>query len=254
MSADDLARFKEHPPLPGETVNFKPRDLSPEEVNGLPEDLRSRYNDRQKDATAWDHHTGFSDRKVIDYSKPENVKKYGPMYVPEDPSKPVKAAEFWKDPADNRVYVRYQTENGDWSAPKRQASDLDTVTHSGGTTMTDAKSMELQYKQSGGQIGEGDTPAWLNGMLKQEKGNYVLQDPKMKDSLYKALDALHKADGEPVIEQTLDGLMVKTADYSTDLARGKQAAAAMDKLPPDKGGWTPEQRQALVGKGLLPPK
>jgi hypothetical protein len=175
------------------------------------------------------------------------------MYVPEDPSKPVKAAEFWKDPADNRVYVRYQTEDGAWSPPKRQASDLDTVTHSGGDTMSYDKSRELQYKQSGGQIGEGDTPAWLNSMLKKQGDEFVLQDPKMKDSLYKALDALHKADGEAVVEQTLDGLVVKTADYSADLAKGQQAAAAMD-IPTAQGGWTPEQRAALVGKGLLPPK
>lgn len=250
MSADDLRRFQDNPPLPGETVNYKPRALSAEEVQALPPELQSRYNDRMKDATAWDKHTGYDARKSIDYNDPAVRAKYGEMFVPEDPSAPVKAAEFWKDPTDNRVYVRYQTKDGTWSAPRRQASDVDTVTHGGGDQLTYEQSRDLQYKQSGGQIGEGDTPAWLNSMLEPSGSSYALKDPAMKDSLYKALDALHKADGEQVIEQTLDGYYLKTADYSADLLKGKQAAAAADAA----GLWTEAQRNALVGKGLLPPR
>jgi hypothetical protein len=135
-----------------------------------------------------------------------------------------------------------------WSAPRRQASDLDTVTHSGGDVMDYETSRDLQYKQSGGQLGEGDTPAWLNSMLEPTgSGTYELTDPAMKDSLFKALDALHKADGQQVVEQTLDGYFLKTADYSADLTKGRQAAAAADAA----GLWTPEQRQILVNKGLL---
>jgi hypothetical protein len=247
MSAEDLARFKDHPPLPGETVNFTPRELSPDELSKLPDSVQARYNDRMKDATAWADHTGFGDRKLVDYSKPGTVEKYGKMYVPEDPSQPVKAAEFWKDPNDNRIYVRYQTEDGVWSAPKRQASDIDTVTHSGGEKLTYEQSRDLQYKQSMGQIGEGDTPMWARSMLTETKDGYALKDPQMKDSLYKAIDALHKADGQPVVEQSLDGFVVKTAQYP-ELDMAKQAAAKLDAA----GAWTPEQRTALVGKGILP--
>ncbi|MBK5306993.1 MAG: hypothetical protein JJD92_09930 [Frankiaceae bacterium] len=247
MSADDLARFKDHPPLPGETVNFTPRKLDADELAQLPPELQSRYNDRVKDAKAWDGHTGFSDRKVVDYSDKKTVEKYGKMYVPEDPGKPVKAAEFWKDPNDNRVYVRYQTDDGVWSAPRRQASDIDTVTHTGGEKLTYEQSRDLQYKQSMGQIGEGDTPAWTRSMLTETKGGFVIKDPEMKDSLYKAIDALHKADGQAVVEQTLDGYVLKTAKY-VELEQATQAAKALDA----KGLWSPEQRAALVGKGILP--
>lgn len=246
MSADDLARFKDTPPLPGETVNYKPRQLSASEYDSLPPELQSRYNDRMKDATAWDGHTGFDSRKAVDYSDPKVRAKYGEMYVPEDPGSPVAKAEFWKDPTDNRVYVRYQTKDGTWSAPRRQASDIDTVTHSGGQKLTYEQSRDLQYKQSMGQIGEGDTPAWARSMLEKSPDGYTLKDPNMRDSLYKAIDALHKADGQPVVEQTLDGLVLKSAQYP-ELEMAKDAAMKLDA----KGAWTPEQRAALVGKGIL---
>jgi hypothetical protein len=247
MSAEDLARFKQHPPLPGETVNYTPKQLTPEELAQLPESVQARYTDRVKDASAWSDHTGFADRKTVDYSDPKVRQKYGEMYVPEDPSKPVKAAEFWKDPDDNRVYVRYQTEDGTWSAPRRQASDVDTVTHSGGERLTYDQSKELQYKQSGGQLGEGDTPKWAESMLtKNAEGQYRLEDPNMKGMLYKAIDALHKADGELVIAQDLDGLVLTTAHYP-QLDMCADAARAIDA----QGGWTTGERAALVAKGIL---
>jgi hypothetical protein len=65
----------------------------------------------------------------------------------------------------------------------------------------------------------------------------------MKDSLYKAIDALHKADGQQVVEQSLGGYVLKTAHYP----ELDKAAQALD-VP---GGWTPEQRAALVSKGIL---
>lgn len=200
-----------------------------------------------KDASAWSDHTGFADRKVVDYSDPKMRQKYGEMYVPEDPGRPVKAAEFWKDPDDNRVYVRYQTEDGQWSTPRRQASDVDTVTHSGGERLTYEQSRDLQYKQSQGQLGEGDTPRWAESMLTTDaQGNYVLEDPNMKGMLYKAIDALHKADGELVIQQDLDGLVLTTAKYP-QLDMCAEAAPTIEA----QGGWTPGERAALVAKGIL---
>ena len=247
MSAEDLARFKQNPPLPGETVNYSPRTLSADELAELPDSVRARYQDRVKDASAWSDHTGYADRKTVDYSDPKMRQKYGEMYVPEDPSKPVKSAEFWKDPDDNRIYVRYQTEDGTWSTPRRQASDVDTVAHSGGEKLTYEQSRDLQYKQSMGQLGEGDTPAWAESMLTTSaQGQHVLEDPNMKGMLYKAIDALHKADGELVIEQDLDGLVLKTAKYP-QLDMCAEAARAIDV----QGGWTPGERSALVAKGIL---
>jgi hypothetical protein len=248
MSPEDLARYKDNPIIPGETVNFKPRELSADELRDLPPELLERYNDRRSDAALWDKYTGFDARKEVDYSQAGVKEKYGEMFVPEDPTNPVAKAEFWKDPNDNRIYVRYQTEDGVWSAPRRQASDIDTVTHSGGDVMDYDTSRELQYKQSGGQLGEGDTPQWLNSMIEPQDGQYVLKDPEMKNMLFKALDQLNKADGKQVVEQTLDGYTLKTANYAEDLLQGKQAAAAADA----QGLWSPEQRQILVNKGLLP--
>jgi hypothetical protein len=247
MSADDLARFEKHPPLPGETVNYTPRNLSSEELAELPDSVRARYQERVKEAGSWEGHTGFADRKTVDYSDPKVRQKYGEMYVPEDPSQPVKAAEFWKDPDDNRVYVRYQTEDGTWSPPRRQASDVDTVTHSGGEGLTYEQSRDLQYKQSMGQLGEGDTPKWAESMLtKDAQGNYVLEDPEMKGMLYKAIDSLQKAESELVIQQDLDGLVLTTAKYP-QLDMCAEAARAIDA----QGGWSPNERSALVARGIL---
>ncbi len=250
MSAEDLARFKDHPPLPGETVNFTPKALSQQEIADLPPDLQSRYADRMKDAAGWDKHTGFTKRETIDYAKPGVKDKYGEMYVPEDPRNPVKKAEFWKDPDDNRIYVRYQTEDGAWSPPRRQASDVDTVTHGGGEKVSYDKSRELQYKQSDGQLGEGDTPAWVRGMLEEGKGGMELKDPDMRNMLYKGIDALDKANGQQVIQQNLDGLFLTTANYSEELKMATQAAKQLDA----QGLWTAEQRAALVNKGILAPR
>ena len=246
MSAEDLARFKQHPPLPGETVNYTPKQLTPEELAQLPESVQARYTDRVKDASVWSDHTGFADRKTVDYSDPNVRQKYGKMYVPEDPSQPVKAAEFWKDPDDNRVHVRYQTEDGTWSAPRREASDVDTVTHSGGERLTYDQSKELQYKQSGGQLGEAYVRVGRVDADEEPRGPEPLEDPNMKGMLYKAIDALHKADGELVIAQDLDGLVLTTAHYP-QLDMCADVARAIDA----QGGWTTGERAALVAKGIL---
>ena len=68
----------------------------------------------------------------------------------------------------------------------------------------------------------------------------------MKGMLYKAIDALHKADGELVIAQDLDGLVLTTAHYP-QLDMCADAARAFDA----PGGWTTGERPALVAKGIL---
>ena len=174
------------------------------------------------------------------------MEKYGKMYVPEDPSKPVKAAEFWKDPNDNRVYVRYQTKDGTWSAPRRQASDIDTMTHSGGEKLTYEQSRDLQYKQAMGQLGEGDTPTWLTTMLKTGDAGDALKDPTSKPMFMKALDALSKANGKPVVEQSLNGYVLKTVKIP-EFERGVKVAEEMAKAKQ----WTPSELAKLRSLGVL---
>ena len=247
MSADDLAKLNENPIRPGETVNYKPRELAPAEYDALSPDMQARYNARVKDAAGWDNNLGFENRRTVDYSKPGTTDRYGEMWVPEDTSGPVKAAEFWKDPVDNKLYVRYQTADGTWHPPKLQASDVDTVTHGGGTRLTYEQSREMQYQQAMGQLGEGDTAQWGMSMLeKGADGSYVIADPANKDMVVKAINSLVKAEKEMVITQDLDGLYLEQAKFP-ELEHLKDAARALDA----QGGWDAATRDVLHGMGVL---
>lgn len=244
MSAEDLARFQENPLQPGETINYTPRQLSDAEFAELSPAMKDQYLARSKDASSWDNYTGFDSRKTVDYSQPGVKDRYGEMWVAEDPSNPVAKAEFWKDPSDNRVYVRYQLEDGTWSQPLRQASDIDTVAHGGGQNVSYEMSRDLQYKQAMGQLGEGDTPTWGMNMLEPDgAGGYRLKPDADPNMVLKAIDQLNKAEGEMVVTQTLDGLTLTRAEFP-ELEHLANAARTVD--------WSPEQAAQLRQWGILP--
>lgn len=253
VSPEDLARFEQHPPIASEIVNYKPRQFTPEERAALPPDLQSKLLAREKDASNWDGYTA-DHPKVIDYSDPDVVQKYGPMYVAEDAGKPAVKAEFWRDPEDLRIYVRYQTADGTWSAPRRQSSDIDTIAHGPGegpaSPLTYEQETALGGKQSFGQIGEGDSDRWAQSMLQRDSdGSWSLKDPAQVGQFIKAVDTLTKGSKELILRQDLDGLRLTRQEFPT-LPKLREAAAKLDAA----GRLTPEQRASLVGFGALPPK
>lgn len=243
LSPEDVKRFEANPVHPGETVNYTPRKLTDQEFNGLSDTMKDQYLARQKDAAGWDAHTGFDSRKNVDYSDPAVKERYGEMHSAEDPRNPVKQAEFWKDSNDNRVYVRYQTQDGTWSPPRRQASDVDTVAHQGGSRVDDATSETMQYRESFGQLGEGNTPKWAMNFIKKDgAGNYVIRDPSDRNMMFKAIDQLNKAENDVVLRVDLDGPVLTKQSYD-ELGYLKQAAQGVD--------WTPEQAASLRQWGIL---
>ncbi|MBX3029397.1 MAG: hypothetical protein KF809_04510 [Chloroflexi bacterium] len=247
MSTDDLAKLRENPLKPGETINYKPRQLSAAELDTLSPELQERYAARMKDAGSWDKYDGPANPKHIDLSDPKMRERYGDMWVTEDTRGPAKAAEFWRDPSDNRIYVRYQTADGSWHGPKLQASDIDTVTHSGGTKLTYEQQRDMQYNQSFGQLGEGDTPKWAMEMIEQGPDGYVLRgdrDPKM---LLKAIDTLKKTEATPVLTQGLDGLFLEQTTFK-EMEYLAEAAQAIQS----QGGWDAGTQALLKGWGVLP--
>jgi hypothetical protein len=166
------------------------------------------------------------------------------MWVAEDPANPATSVELWKDPADGKIYTRYQTTDGTWSDPKIQVSDVDTVTHGGGTGLTYEQSTDLQYKQSFGQLGEGDTPQWTMNMLEQTAdGGYVLKDGADPNMLLKAIDQLRKAETQPVLTQSLDGLYLEKVSYP-ELQYATQAAQSVE--------WDAATQQLLKTWNVLP--
>jgi hypothetical protein len=140
--------------------------------------------------------------------------------------------------------VRYQLEDGTWSNPLRQASDVDTVAHGGGQNVSYETSRDLQYKQSMGQLGEGDTPTWGMNMLEPDAGGgYRLKPDSDPNMVFKAIDQLNKAEGEMVVTQTLDGLTLTKAEFP-ELQHLADAARKVD--------WSPSQAAQLRQWGILP--
>ena len=277
---DDLARFQTHPPLPTEIVNYMPRTLSDAEIAALRPDLRSRYYARQDNKSDWTNYTSPDHAKLIDYSDPEVIKKYGPHLVPEDPSAPVMNVKAWKDPDDLRIYLRYQTRDGVWHPPLRSASDIDTMAHGPGSggldyahsyetrdgtahgppvtslggerSVTYEQSETLQYKGAGGQLGEGDTVRWSQKLLTQkDPGSFVLENPANKKMLVKAIDTLTRGEKELVLRQDLNGYTLTTTKFTEPLANLHDAARAINALGDEEsGGWSAETRGRLAEWGV----
>jgi hypothetical protein len=242
MSETDKLKFAQT--KPGEVVNYTPEPLSDADRLALPDDLREVYDARMSKASTWDHYEGFENRKTIDLTDPAVTEKYGPMWVAEDPANPATAVDLWKDPVDGKIYTRYQTADGTWSDPKIQVSDVDTVTHGGGTGLTYEQSTDLQYKQSFGQLGEGDTPQWTMNMLeKNADGTYVLKDGADPKMLVKAIDQLRKAETQPVLTQSLDGLYLEKVSYP-ELQYATQAAQTIT--------WDADTTKLLQTWNVLP--
>jgi hypothetical protein len=145
--------------------------------------------------------------------------------------------------------VQYQTADGTWHAPKYQVKDVDTVTHSGGKGLDKDLSTELQYKQSYGQLGEGDTPAWARSLIEENPGGggFQLRDDASGDSLVKAYDQLRKAEQQPVVVLDADGPHAQMMTFP-ERQMLEEAARNADL----QGLLTADQRARFQGWGILP--
>jgi hypothetical protein len=249
MSLEDRVRYNANPPMPTEVVNYTPRYLGKGEIAQLSPELQSRYFARLDAKNDWTHYTSPDHAKLVDYSDPAVIERYGPMWVPEDPAAPVIKATFWKDPDDLRIYLQYQTSDGVWHAPRRSSSDVDTYSHGAGSgAVTYEQSENLQYKGAGGQLGEGDTVRWSQKLLgENDVGSYVLKNPENKKMLIKAIDTLTRGESELLLRQDLNGFTLTKVKFTADLENLKDAAKAIDAVK----GWDADQRNRLAAWGVF---